>query len=79
MFIKKEDFSYFEGLYEELDEVKRKKFLAALLKAGIKRSGENITKIQVVDDEIFDESVIDPSEMITRTIIKKACKTAKEE
>lgn len=79
MFIKKEDFSYFEGLYKELDEVKRKKFLAALLKAGIKRSGENVSKIQVLSDEIFDERGVDPSEMITSTIIKKAYKTAKEE
>jgi len=78
MYIKKEDFSYFEGLCKSLDEGKQKNFLDALLKAGVKRSGEIISKIQVVGDEIFDERGIDPSEFITRTMIKKAYKAAKE-
>ena len=78
MYIKKEDFSYFEGLYKSLDEGKQKVFLDELLKSGVKRSGENISKIQVVGDEIFDERGIDPSEFITRTMIKKAYKAAKE-
>jgi hypothetical protein len=79
MYIKKEDFNYFEGLYKGLDEAKRKKFLEALLKAGSKRVGTDITKIQVVGDEIFDERGIEPGEFITRTMIKKAYKAAKEE
>ncbi len=79
MYIKKEDFSYFEGLYRALTEERKKKFMDALLKAGIKRSGENISKIQVVGDEIFDERGIEAGEFITRTMIKKAYKAAKEE
>lgn len=79
MYIKKEDFSYFEGLYKGLDEEKKKKFSALLLKAGSVRSGEDvINKIQVVYDEIFDVRGIDPTEFITRTMIKKAYKAAKE-
>ncbi|MGO9016178.1 MAG: hypothetical protein ACLPTZ_19395 [Beijerinckiaceae bacterium] len=79
MYIKKEDFRYFEWLYNKLDEPTKKKFLNALHKAGCKRIGEDITKIQVVGDEIFDVQGIEPNEMITRTMIKKAYKVAKEE
>ena len=79
MYIKKKDFSYFEGLYKSLDETKRKRFLELLLKEGSKRSGEEtISKIKVVGDEIFDVQGIEPGEFITRTMIKKAYKTAKE-
>jgi len=78
MYIKKEDFNYFEGLYKSLDEAKRKKFLDILVKAGSKRIGEEISKINVVGDEIFDVQGIDPGEFVTRTTIKKAYKEAKE-
>jgi len=77
MYIKKEDFGYFEGLYKSLDEARRKKFLDILLKAGSKKIGEDISKIQVVDDSIYDEKGIEQGEMITRTMIKKAYKEAK--
>lgn len=79
MYIKKEDFSYFEGLYKSFDEEKRKRFMDALLKSGVKRSGGDIAKIQVVSDEIFDREGIDPKDFITRTMIKKAYKEAKGE
>ena len=79
MYIKKEDFGYFEGLYKSLDEAKRKRFLELLLKEGSKRVGEDISKIQVVDDSIYDERGIEPREMITRTMVKKAYKAAKGE
>lgn len=78
MYIKKEDFGYFEGLYKTLDEQKKKKFLDEILKSGSKRSGEEAKKINVIDDSIYDERGIEPHEMITRTIIRKAYKTAKE-
>jgi hypothetical protein len=78
MYIKKSDFRYFETLNKDLDEPIRKKFLNTLLKDGARKTGENIAKIQVVGDEIFDERVIDPMEFITRTMIKKAYKEAKE-
>lgn len=79
MYIKKEDFNYFEVLYKSLGEAERKKFLETLMKAGSKRIGTDITKIQVVGDEIYDVRGIEPNEMITRTMIKKAYKAAKEE
>jgi hypothetical protein len=80
MYIKKEDFSYLEELYKSLDEGKRKGFLNIFLKAGSKRGGNtDIGKIQVVGDEIFDSRGIEPHEFITRTMIKKAYKEAKEE
>lgn len=79
MYIKKEDFRYFEGLYKGFDEVRRKKFLKILLKDGIKRVGEDISKINIVGDEILDTQGIDPKEFVTRTMIKKAYKAAKED
>lgn len=79
MYIKKEDFGYFEGPYKNLDEQKRKRFLDDLPKSGSKRSGEEAKKIMVIDDSIYDERGIEPHEMITRTMIRKAFKVAKEE
>mgnify|MGYP001609928414 CR=1 FL=1 len=79
MYIKKEDFSYFEELYKSLEETRRKKFLDILLKEIGKKAGEDVKKIQVVGDEIFDERGIEAHEFITRTMIKKAYKAAKEE
>jgi len=79
MYIKKEDFSYLEGICKTLDEQKQKLFIAALTKAAGARSGEEVIKrIQVVGDEIFDERGIEPQEFITRTMIKRAYKAAKE-
>ena len=79
MYIKKEDFGYLESLYKTFDDKKKKIFMAALLKATSVRSGEDvIKKIEVVGDEIFDVRGIDPKEFITRTMIKKAYKAAKE-
>ena len=78
MYIKKEDFQYFEGLCKNMDETMEKKFLNALHKAGCKRIGEDVAKIQVVDDDILNEQGIEPKEMITRTMIQKAYKTVKE-
>ncbi|MDA8433297.1 MAG: hypothetical protein M0Z60_10100 [Nitrospiraceae bacterium] len=77
MYIKKRDFSYLETLARSLDEGQRKRFLEILPKAGGKRSGEDIKKIDVVGDEIFDVQGIGPGQFITRTIIKKAFKEAK--
>lgn len=78
MFIKENDFKYLDGLYKSLDEERRKKFFKILLKAGSQRSGEEINKIQVVGDEIFNIQAVVPEEFITRTMIRKAYKKAKE-
>ena len=77
MYIKKQDFSYLETLSKSLNEDQRKRFLEILLKAGGKRSGDDIQKIDVVGDEIFDVQGIEPGQFITRTMIKKAFKEAK--
>ncbi len=79
MYIKKEEYGYFEGLCKGLDEGKRKRFLDILLKSAGKKAGSEISKIQVVGDEILDVRGIEEGEMITRTMIKKAYKAAKEE
>lgn len=79
MYIKTEDFTYFETLHKSLDEEKQKKFLSLLMKTVSNKTGvPDIGKIQVVGDEIFDSRGIEPGEFITRTSIKKAYKTAKE-
>ena len=78
MFIREEDFSYFDRLYKSLDASQREKFLSVLLKASGERSGETVSKINVVGDEIFDSRGIEPREFITRTMIRKAYKAAKE-
>lgn len=64
MYIKKED--------------KRKKFLDIILKSLGKKTGEDISKIMIIGDEIFDIQGIEPEEIVTRTLIKKAYKEAKE-
>lgn len=81
MYIKKHDYSYLEGLYKELDEVKRERFLEILLKAGAERihkEVKDISKITFLDNTSSQEA-IEEKEIITKTMIKKAYKTAKEE
>lgn len=78
MYIKKEDFAYFEYLCKDLDEAKKKKFMEIIRKEAGKRTGEDIGKIQIVVDDIFDVQGIEPGEFVTRTMIKKAYKEAKE-
>jgi hypothetical protein len=79
MYIKNDDFGYLEHLCNSLDDDGKKRFMRVLLKAGSIRSEEDtIQKIQVVSDEIYDVRGIDPKEFITRTMIKKAYKAAKE-
>jgi hypothetical protein len=42
------------------------------------RIGDDISKIKIVGDEIFDVQGIEPGEFITRTMTNKAYKAAKE-
>lgn len=78
MFIKKEDHNYFMGFFNSIDEKGKQKLLCNLQKAGGKRSGTDVSKIKVIDDSIYNVQAIDPAELITRTMIKKAHKAAKE-
>lgn len=77
MYIMKDDFHYLERLYRSLDEATKKKFMEALFKDAKKRAGEEVSKINVVDDSIFDSKGIEQHEIITRTMIKKAYMEAK--
>ncbi len=79
MFIKKEDFKYMESLIKGLDEAAQERFLKLLTKRATAHSGEDLLKaIQVVGDEILDERAVEASEWVTRTIIKKVYKEAKQ-
>ncbi len=78
MYIKKADFDYFEGLYKGLDEAKRKRFLELLLKESSQRVGEDISKVEILDDSTFNEMGREPSGRITRTMIKKVYRAVKE-
>ena len=55
----------------------KKYFWTSLVKAGTDRTAEEVGKINIVDDSVFDERGIEPKEFITRTMIKKAYKEAK--
>ena len=77
-YIKKEDYLYFETLLNTLDETRKQKFINLVTKGGCERTGIDIKKIKVVDDSIYNVQAIQPDEMITRTLIKKAFKQAKE-
>jgi len=79
MYIKKGDYIYFENLYKGLDKTKKDKFINALLKSGKERIGEDISKIKIIDENMLNLQGIEQSEIVTRTMIKKAYKTAKEE
>lgn len=79
MFIKKEDYKYLEVLCQSLDGDTRERFLKILTKSASVRAGEDVlSKIRVVGDEIVGERGTDPSEWVTRTMIKKAYKEAKK-
>ena len=77
MYIRKEDFAYFESLCKSLINQRKERFLNILVKAGTDRTGQEVGKINVIDDSVFDERGIEPKEFITRTMIKKAYKEAK--
>jgi len=77
MYIKNEDFGYLKGLLDTLDEGGKKRLMGTLLKTGSERVGEEVEKIKVVGDEIYDQRGVDQKEFITRTMIKKAYKLAK--
>ena len=78
MFVKKEDFDYLENLNKGLDEAGKKRFMDNLRKSIANRAGEEVKKIQVVGDDIFDILAVEPSQFVTRTMIKKAYKAVKE-
>ncbi len=76
MFIKREDYAYLEGLYRTLGPVQQERFMTSLLGKG--RTGELAERVRIVGDEIYGERGVDPKEWVTRTMIKKAYKEAKQ-
>jgi len=78
MYIKKEDHHYLMGLFNSLDDVRQQRFINQLIKVGSEKVGADITKIKIFDDSIYNVQAIDPSEMITRTMIKKVYRAVKE-
>jgi len=77
--ISKKDYYYFKVLYGSFDQTNRQKFLEALRNIGNKKAGTEISKIQIIDDTMLDQSAISPNKMITRGMIRIAYKTIKEE
>ncbi len=81
MFITREDYHYLEGLHQSLPPAQRERFMALLLGKGrAPTAGEGglAERVRIVGEEIYDEQGVDAKEWITRTMIKKAYKEAKQ-
>jgi len=78
MYLKKEDNNYFMAIYTSLDDDKRWIFVSQFLKAESEKANLNASKIMVIDDGFYDSHPIEPSKIITRTMIKKAYMALKE-
>ena len=79
MYIKKEDHGYFMGLFESLSEADKQKFLVVLGKTGEGRNGVAILRLRLSEYDSSDRQAIDLKEVITRTLLKKAYKSVKED
>lgn len=81
MFISREDYRYLEGLHQSLPPAQRERFMTLLLGKGrAPAAGEGglDERVRIVGEEIYDERGVDAKEWITRTMIKKAYKEAKQ-
>lgn len=76
MFIKREDYAYLEGLYRTLTPAQQERFMTSLLGKG--RTGELADRVRIVGDEIYGERGVDQKDWVTRTMIKKAYRDAKQ-
>jgi len=76
VFIKREDYAYLEGLYRTLAPAQQERFMTSLL--GKDRAGELAERVRIVGDEIYGEQGVDQKDWVTRTMIKKAYKDAKQ-
>lgn len=81
LFITREDYRYLEGLHESLAPAQRERFMTGLLGKGRPDAGSQglAERVRIVGQEIYDEQGVDPKEWITRTMIKKAYKEAKQQ
>ncbi len=76
MLIKREDYTYLDGLYKTLTPPQQERFMTSLLGKG--RTGELSERVRIVGDEIYGEQGVDQKDWVTRTMIKKAYKEAKQ-
>ena len=76
MLIKREDYTYLDGLYKTLTPPQQERFMTSLLGKG--RAGELSERVRIVGDEIYGEQGVDQKDWVTRTMIKKAYKEAKQ-
>jgi Trp operon repressor len=76
MFIKREDYQYLEGLCKSLSEAQQERLMTALL--GKDRTGSLGERVRIVGEEIYDRQGVEQKDWITRTMIKKAFKDAKQ-
>lgn len=79
MYIKRNDYSYFETLYNDLGKRSQRKFMKKLQETLEEKAKENIEVIRVVDDEGLDPDEFPEEKFITRTMIKKAYRAVKKE
>jgi hypothetical protein len=75
VFIKREDYTYLEGLYRTLTPAQQERFMASLLGKG--KTGDLAERVRIVGDEIYGEQGVDQKDWVTRTMIKKSYKEAK--
>jgi hypothetical protein len=71
MYIRKDDFAYFERIYGSLNSGRKEEFMNALLRNGDK------SELKVVDDDVLEQRGIEVYELIDRRILKEALKVAK--
>ena len=80
MYIRRKDLGYFYSLLRTLDEEKKKRLAEILRKDCEKRSGkEEISEVIAVDERTIELEEIEPEELLTRTMIKKALKAVRDE
>ena len=81
MFISREDYRYLDGLHQSLPPAQRERLMTLLLGKGHSTAagqGGLAERVRIVGEEIYDEQGVDAKEWITRTMIKKAYKEAKQ-
>jgi len=69
MYIRKNDFAYFERIYGSLNGGRKEEFMNALVGYG--------DKLKIVDDDILEQGGIEVYELIDRKILREALKEAK--
>ena len=69
IYIRKDDFAFFERIYGSLNGGRKEEFMNALVRNG--------DKLKIVDNDVLDQGGIEVYELIDRRILKEALKEAK--